>query len=538
MRPATDTGGQKKRSDPGRSTLDFLVRRIQHTADLPAFSKIIMEINEKTSPSSANYASASELANTILKDYSLTNKLLRLVNSAYYGQTAGKVTTVSRAVVILGFEQVRMAASSILLFEHLQDKSSSKALKEEAINALMGGLIAREISALTGFAEVEEAFICSMLHNLGKILVIFYLPEEYERIESLKSKKEIDERLASRAVLGLSYTALGRGIAKSWKFPEKILHSMGDLPKGKVGPAKSEEDALLKLSCLSNEICHLFKAQETLDVQEELTELMGRYGACLPLAKEQLDTALNSAIEKINQYSEILEVSTSDSPLIGRLYSYSKKSLPIPEGDTIEIVPSGKEERKKEGLEIENRFFFTPESGPEQPDSLLIAGIEEVSALLLGGQGLRDVLTAILETMYRGFCFHRVLLCLANKAHTKMVARFGFGPDIGELMKGFRFPITKGRDIFNLAVEIGKDIRIDDTHSPRVAKRIPQWYRRTVFARAFVIFPVVIDGKTVGMFYADREKPGKVIDDLLLDYMRTLRNQATLAIMRHYSPLH
>ena len=90
----------------------------------------IMEINKKASVSKVNFASASELANAVLKDYSLTNKLLKLVNSAFYGQFAGKITTVSRAVVVLGFEQVSMAASSLMLFDQLKNKGQKEVLRE------------------------------------------------------------------------------------------------------------------------------------------------------------------------------------------------------------------------------------------------------------------------------------------------------------------------------------------------------------------------------------------------------------------------
>jgi hypothetical protein len=81
------------------------------------------------------------LANAVLKDYSVTNKLLKLVNSAFYGQFAGKITTVSRAVVVLGFEQVAMAASSLMLFEQLKNKGHSSELRDAAVGSFMSGLI-------------------------------------------------------------------------------------------------------------------------------------------------------------------------------------------------------------------------------------------------------------------------------------------------------------------------------------------------------------------------------------------------------------
>lgn len=237
------------------ATVDFLLRRMRHKSDFPTFSHYIMEINRKASAGNLNFTSASGLANTIIKDYALTNKLLKLVNSAFFGQFSGRVTTVSRAVVILGFEQIRTAASSLLLFEHLQNKSQSTELKDAAIGSFMSGMIAEDLARKTGLQITEEAFICAMLHRLGKHLVIFYFPEEYEQIKKRMLQKEIDEESASRAILGISYQELGSGIARAWKFPEKIVKSMKDLPRGKVSRAKTEDEMLRNLSAFSNSLC-------------------------------------------------------------------------------------------------------------------------------------------------------------------------------------------------------------------------------------------------------------------------------------------
>ncbi len=507
----------KENHSTGQSTLGFLLRRIKQATDLPAFSHHIKEINEKTSPASRNYASASELANTILKDYSLTNKLLRLVNSVYYGQRAGKVTTITRAVVVLGFEQVRLAASSILLFEHLRGESFRGQLKEEVVGAILAGLISREIAAMVNLVDLEEVFICSMLHNLGKILVIYYLPEDYQRIQSYKSKKNTDDGTASRHILGISYGDLGRGIAQAWKFPDKIVNTIQESFNTDVPTINSEEDTLAKLALFSNELCDLFKYANHELFEERIQDLLKKYSAYFPLSKRQLSRAIEEAVTKFTCYSRALELSASDTSLIGAISLYS--------------ATKPKEYQKDLRVDITLREEY-PDHGKD-PASLLIAGIEDVSSILTGKYAIRDLLTTILETMYRGFGFYRVILMLLNRSRNKMIARLGFGPDIEETIEVFRFPLDRSKDIFNLALSIGKDIRIDDTKSPEIAKRIPLWYKESIYAPALILFPVICGGKAVGLFYADKNATGKVIDDAQLDYMRTLRNQAALAISNH-----
>ena len=111
---------QPKRTETQASTLGFLLRRMKRRADFPTMSKRMVELNRALTE--ANNRSVSELANTILKDYALTTKLLKLVNSSFYGQYGGQISTVSRAVVILGFKQVQAIAQSLTLFDQLDDK--------------------------------------------------------------------------------------------------------------------------------------------------------------------------------------------------------------------------------------------------------------------------------------------------------------------------------------------------------------------------------------------------------------------------------
>ena len=120
----------------------------------------ISEIANSTNDRSDS--SANMLANKILRNYSLSTKLLRLVNSPVYGQYGGRISTVSRAVVILGFKEVRMAAMGLMLFDHLQNDNQSKMIKEASLNSMMSGSIARELGEKLNIEDTEESYICSI----------------------------------------------------------------------------------------------------------------------------------------------------------------------------------------------------------------------------------------------------------------------------------------------------------------------------------------------------------------------------------------
>jgi len=514
------------------ATVDFLLRRMRHKSDFPTFSGYIMEINRKASSGRLNVTSASQLANTIIKDYALTSKLLKLVNSAFFGQFSGRVTTVSRAVVILGFEQIRTAVASLLLFEHLQNKSQSMELGDAAIGSFMSGMIAEDLAEKMGFKYTEEAFICAMLRNLGKHLVIFYFPEEYQQIKKRMLQKDLDELAASRAILGISYQELGAGIAKAWKFPEKIVESMKTPPQGKVERAKNGDEMLRNLSSFSNTLCHIASTLEGEERNNALKGLLKRFDKSVPIPKKQLAKLLDSAREKVEAYSGTLKINTSKSQFLRNLTEYSKESLkthrPVKQETVSEEDVQTSETPQYQGLEIQDTVSSPEEN--KDPNAILINGIQEITNTLLEDFEINNILTMILETMYRGFSFHRVLLCLADGRQTQVRARFGFGENIEKIIEGFNFKIQRAPDVFNIAVTQGKDLGIDDTGDARIQKGIPEWYRRLVAAPAFVLYPILINKKPLGLIYADKENPGRVLQGDKVQYMKTLCSQAILAM--------
>ncbi|HVT34046.1 MAG TPA: HDOD domain-containing protein, partial [Nevskiaceae bacterium] len=205
------------------STLEFLLRRMKVKGDFPAMSSAMSAIQRIAA---SNHSNVSSLASAILKDYALTNKILRLVNSAYYAnRSRERIRTVTRAIVMMGFDAVRSIAISLMLFDRIRDKNHAGALKEEFLRANLAGILARELCARINPSQSEEAFICALFHNLGRLLTCYYFWEESEAIRALVAQGTGEDAAAVR-VLGIGYTELGMGVAESWGFPASITQSM------------------------------------------------------------------------------------------------------------------------------------------------------------------------------------------------------------------------------------------------------------------------------------------------------------------------
>ena len=526
---ATDAEGRKQ------STLDFLLRRMRHKSDFPALSDSVSAINKLTN---SDRESVNKLSNSILKDYALTNKILRLVNSAFYRQAGGgNISTVSRAVIVLGFDSIRNIAITVLLFEHLQDKANAKELKEAFLRCNLAGLLARDVGRKFMARETEEAFICSLFHDLGKLLAQYYFPEEMESLRIVMQQKKIGEEQAAAQVLGITFEDLGTGIARTWGFPTSIVNAMRKLGEGPVRTPATHDETLRVLAAFSNELCDVMAGTPVDARSAAISGLSQRFAASMSFSETQLKTVVEKSFDELGELAHILRVNLTQSPFARQVKSFAKgetltKGEPgaatSPSGSfaatvlsdafIAESAPGEGESEEEEGLSADM-------------ESILAAGIQDISNSLLEDFSLNDILRIILETIYRAVGFKRVLLCLKDPRNNQMAGRFGFGPDAMDMAKKFTFPLGFTPDVFHLAISKGVDVLISDISDPKISDKIPAWYRSLTGAQTFTLFPLCIKGNPVALIYCDKDKAGTIaIPEKGLQLLKTLRNQAVLAI--------
>ncbi|MBO3706443.1 MAG: HDOD domain-containing protein [Candidatus Accumulibacter sp.] len=527
-------------SDARQSTIDFLLRRMRHKSDFPALSESVSAINRITA---AENQSVSQLANTILKDFSLTNKILRMVNSAYYQQAGGgNISTVSRAVVVLGLDAVRSMAITVLLLDHLQNTDNADQLKDEFLRANLAGVLARDIgSRVAGRPESEEAFICSMFHNLGRLLSQYYFPEESAEIRRVLLQRNCSEDAAAQQVLGISFADLGMAIAQTWGFPRQIVNSMRRLPVGSVRRPLGSEDRLRVLAALSNELCGVIAESASEQQPKELRRIASRFADAIALDEKELRQAVDRSLAQVADFARSIRLNLQQTRFGRQLKAWGASQAsplvpppPVDDGLSDSALPELAAVPAAADAVAEAAAVVAGTAGSNDGvarTATLLAGIQDVSNALVSDCRLNDVLRITLETMYRAMGFRRVILCVRDQRSNSMVGRFGFGPDVVEVAKRFRFSLVFSPDIFHAALANGVDILISDTSDPKIAARIPDWFRKAVAAETFVVLPLCIKRSAVAMIYADRPRAGEIsISGQELSLLRTLRNQAVLAI--------
>jgi eukaryotic-like serine/threonine-protein kinase len=512
----------------GESALERLLKRINRAEEFPTISRYVMEINQKlaANPDDSN---ATDLANVILKDHALTSKLLKMVNSAFYGLAAGKVSTVTRAVVVLGYENVRLATLSLMLFEHIKSKSNSTYLKEVVVGSFWSGIMARELACMQGLGNPEEAFVCAMMSHLGKLVMIHYLPDQFRRICICMADESLNETRAARSACGVTYDELGMAVARQWSFPPQICDAIQPLSRDELQDKNHPPQRLRAVSSFVRELCDTIHAGRLAADKNRLQKLLERYRPHITVSKKQLKTLIKDSVAKVNQHAQALNLNTAQSTFLDRLSKACATQRQAPRSATI---PASLEQAM-------GSFHLTDDTrlkanaripGTRNPKDIIMEGIQELSEIMITDYDIDTIALMSLEIFYRAMDFQRALMFIQDSASKRMSVRFGYGHNCQQLISRVHFQLGASKDLFNLSIRVGKDLIVADSYDEKMNHIVPAWYREKIDAPAFVFLPVVFQKVCIGALYADRDTEGLPVSETEHRYLSMLRNQLLLSI--------
>jgi serine/threonine protein kinase len=518
-------------------TLDFLLRRMRHKSDFPALSATMSAINRA---SASEDESVNVLTKHILKDFALTSKLLKMVNSAYFGAFGGTISTVSKAVVIMGVDRIRNAAITLMLFEHLQNKAQATRLKEDLVASYFSGVLARQLVVKTGLRNVEEAFICATFHNLGRLLTSFYFPEEDRQIQKLIRQKGMAEMQASIQVLGVSFEDLGIGVAKVWNFPPRLIQSMRHIGEDEVVRADTEEGKLRALAHFSAGVCDSMRELDEQTCEGRIKELVQRFDGTLGVNTKLLASSIKHCSEELAKDAVTLNLSVRGTAFLASTAQAPEHTVAAAAAAAAAASAAAEPAAEVKSVIEEARVEVAVNPVVEplvtdtaaQRKAALLGGIQDITTSLMGEFNLNDILREILETLYRGIGFTRVLLFVRDASAGALKPRFGLGDNVDEIIGGgFSIALGVTRDVFQAAVANGADVFIENVNAEAIRKHIPPSYRKAIPANSFALFPIIVKGKPVGLLYGDCDLENVIrfsAEELAL--LKTLRNQAVIAI--------
>ncbi len=294
------------------STIDFLLRRMQRKKDFPSISKTLIDINRLTGDGSG--ASADKLAQVVLRDFALTNKILKLVNSAFYGNRSAEVSSISQAIVIMGVDRLRMIANSLTLFGHLRGDGACAELKDSMIRSLLAGMLARHLAKALEIKRAEEAFILGMFEPLGENLCIYYFRDEYEDVIEAMKHGNVKMDDAARSVLGVTMHELGTAVAKIWQLPDAIIDVIKGVPDGTRPAPDNVDEQLRDIAIFCARVCALNQLANPDEKDQALAQLLTEFRAALPIRVDVMKKLLAAGFDKLTESAAVFEIDPASSP--------------------------------------------------------------------------------------------------------------------------------------------------------------------------------------------------------------------------------
>lgn len=282
-----------------RSALrNYIVRSLN---DLPALPAVINKILEMTDDPTT---SASDMEKLLAHEPSFVAKLMRVVNSAYYG-LPGQVSSISHAVMILGFQQVRNLALSVAAFALVRANQPGLAKLQVSFwrHAFGVGLTAPEIVGRKGGSHEARdlAQVGGLLHDVGSLYLFSTFTDHYRDAIERASRENLSLPEAEIAVLGIAHDEVGGMIARAWNFPEPLCFLIGN---------HYQWDAAENNLCLAG-VC----AADTIVAQAGYpifplthTETDSKARAWLGLAEEEEQEFLEWIRERVSGAEQVFEI--------------------------------------------------------------------------------------------------------------------------------------------------------------------------------------------------------------------------------------
>lgn len=441
--------------------LPVIDRLLQRMENSPGFAGLGASVQTITRLTNSDDAETREIAAVILRDAALTGKLLRIANSSRYGQGGRNISTINQAIAILGLKTVKSVALSLALLDALSNKPQSRQLQAEIVAAYFCGALSFEITRLNAPRfNAQEAQVCGLLQNLGRMMALYYLYDDIERIRGLQIGKNMAEEAAAAEVMGTGFAEISAAIARHWSLPEVLQESLA--------PITGEAPPVPVTALGWNQCCTSF-ARRAMDSVFRLPEEQGRIE--LARAIDFFRGALSLKESEVHEWMVDKVLEETDALL-------AEMSFPC---------------------RVEDARRLLCEANGRVRDA---ASAQEAPAL--GGDELAEktqaeIIQQVLRLIHDEYGFDLTLLCLPDGA-SELRAIAGVGRDVDRISAAFHCR-GAASDIFRLVTAKQADMYIADAKAPSVARFIPNWYLEEVGARSFLLASLVCEGQCVGLLY-------------------------------------
>jgi HD-like signal output (HDOD) protein len=209
------------------SNRERYLKKIQaYIARMPSLSTTTIKVLETCNDPRA---SANDLKRVISLDPVLTARVLKLINSAYYSLGV-PISSLTRAIVMLGLNTVKNLALSFAILKNLKDDETNSVFSPDEFwtHSLCVGVIAKNIAAIKAVSplRLEAYFVAGLLHDLGKIPLNRQFPKEYRQVWETARKDNVTLHRSENKLLSLDHGMVGCMIANKWRLGTTLVETL------------------------------------------------------------------------------------------------------------------------------------------------------------------------------------------------------------------------------------------------------------------------------------------------------------------------
>ncbi len=334
-----------------------ILEAVLQSEELPTLPTVASQLITLTSREDATL---SDIADLISQDISISAKVLKVSNSAFYSFPQ-QIGSIHQAVSILGTNAVR---SLVLSFSFLSIKSGAKAsqfnFEQFWQRSLSRAVSAKLILEKVKNADTEEIFISSLLQNLGELIFARTFPEKYDQVLAKNQEDDLSIVEAEETILGSNHCYIGFEVAKNWGFPEVLLfpilyHHSPDEYEGNDVKIRQTVSAVY----LSDVLSHILNSDKPEDYHKQFRKEARKLLKLTPESIEEILSDIHNHVEMAGKYfglkmqhtrsiQEILQEANIRLSLLNLNYDQMNKQL---------IKTKIELEKLTEELEAKNRIL-------------------------------------------------------------------------------------------------------------------------------------------------------------------------------------
>ncbi|NKF49991.1 HDOD domain-containing protein [Shewanella sp. WXL01] len=447
---------------------DYWTKRISNQ-EIPALCSTVRELEKLAKD---DVSSLAKLGQSVMHDNALTSRILRVANSAIYNKGNNQVSTVSRAAVVLGFDTIRNICitakmlSSLLETKNLTEDVYQRLLKLMA-QSFQAAMFARMMLDDHDESLREEAFIASLLYRIGEVGFWSVGDIQSERLDKqLKMADAESVRATINAELGTSFNQLSKGIARNWGLGELLVKSL---------TRPDERTPEIRSIYMADQLADVIMA-DRLDLPK-FKKVMQQSGELVGVSSEEF-------AQKVLQCSE-------QTQKLAHAYGA---------GDLAEFLPNA--QARIEAFAADDAEYFQQGNLPNL--TIQLAQIRLLTEAIITKTDFNTVTMQTLEGILNGVGMDRCGLLLLSPNRKQLEPRVMYGEDKELLKRSLVILLDESGAVFTQSVRLKQAQLVDKLALESCLTLLPEAVAELIDKQGFMIAPLVVEDKVLGVFYADR----------------------------------